>query len=143
MVEELSGQTTVKVFKGEEMKEFVEGQEVYSSADGSGKVVEVNECGPYPVWASFGNDKEDFTKKGFRDVGEIHPALFHSLQDMKDYFSNLEGPKKKKTIKAERWINIYSNGDMPSYRTQKLADNGAGLSRLECLHICKEYEVDE
>ena len=57
-----------------------------------------------------------------------------------DYRSvTLEKPKKQ--IKVERWINVYSGGNIGTYKSKELADMDAGENRIACEHFVREYEV--
>jgi len=52
--------------------------------------------------------------------------------------------QKKKVKKIyEQWVNIYPSGRIFHYRTEEIADKNAMESRGTCLHIRKEYEVEE
>jgi hypothetical protein len=49
--------------------------------------------------------------------------------------------KVKKTV--ERWINIYPGGSEYSFTSESLANISAGPTRIVCVHLSKEYEVEE
>ena len=52
-------------------------------------------------------------------------------------------PKTKKVV-IDRWLNFYPNGGMISYFTKGQADSRKAVKdRLDCIHIHKEYELDE
>jgi hypothetical protein len=48
--------------------------------------------------------------------------------------------QKKKIF--ERWINVYKDTDT-FYNTREEADANAAEPRIDCIHIYKEYEVEE
>ena len=51
-----------------------------------------------------------------------------------------ETVQKKKIF--ERWINVYKDTDT-FYNTREEADANAAEPRIDCIHIYKEYEVEE
>ena len=52
---------------------------------------------------------------------------------------------QKKMVKfvLERWVNVYKQDVACYYSTKEEADKNATKDRIDCIHIYKEYEVEE
>lgn len=50
----------------------------------------------------------------------------------------LEPPKR---VKVERWVNVYPDGDINSYKSREEADEFELSNRFACKHV--EFEVEE
>ncbi|MBF31831.1 MAG: hypothetical protein Unbinned1322contig1000_24 [Prokaryotic dsDNA virus sp.] len=108
------------------MKNFKEGQKAWNAQYGK-VIITLSGREDYPIRVE---DSDDFTQEGKLYIGDKHPLLFHSKQDMIDYFTNL---KENETY--IRWVNLYNNGEAYTYPSEKLANNCSDSNRVECRKI--------
>ena len=76
----------------------------------------------------------DFTVLGYRYSADPGPSL-----------KLIRRPKKMVRKTEERWLNLYTNGTVVSYRDKENADGCANLvgGRLACQKVTFEYEAEE
>jgi ribosomal protein L14E/L6E/L27E len=88
----------------------------------------------------------DWLKGTLSEIKTVGSRPFHVIGASNYIFmrtcpETFQKKKVKKTV--ERWINIYPGGSEYSFTTESLANISAGPTRIVCVHISKEYEVEE
>lgn len=101
-----------------------------------GVVTKVLSNGGHPVLVDFerlpGEAEEEFTPDGRLFYWHKEPSL-----------KLIERQKKKVKKTIETWLNIYPDGYNSHYHTQEECDNAAMTSRIACVKLSGEYEVEE
>lgn len=67
---------------------------------------------------------------------------FYSITGVADTINTSVLRYKKKTIKVECWVNVYPGGICFSYDSLIEADRYAGFTRIKCVHLTKEVEIE-
>jgi len=119
------------------MKEFKEGQKVWSSRDGEViiKAKDYRSSVRYPLEV----DGLSYSMDGKFNISDEHPTLFHSKEDMIEYFQNV---KTKRTY--TKWFNVYANGSLGGcYDSREQANKHiySTSERIDCIPFT--YEVEE
>ena len=118
------------------------GDKVWSVSQGWGVIVDINKS-EYPVVVEF---KESGTRRVFTYEGrwvatDPYPSLF--WDEVK--IVPPPKPKRKVTRVVEGYFNVYPPGTLSTmfHPSEDLANRRAGKNRVACIHIRKEYEVEE
>lgn len=87
----------------------------------------------------------DWLKGTLSEIKTVGSCPFHVIGASNYIFmrtcpETFQKKKVKKTV--ERWINIYPGGSEYSFTTESLANISAGPTRIVCVHLSKEYEVE-
>ena len=96
-----------------ELSDLKVGDHVYSSRKGIGFVVDLGINLNYPVQIKFKLSSEFFTYLGKLFFDDIHPACFHSLEEMQQYFAEIEPPLPD--LKTDDKVWIYKSTWIPAH----------------------------
>jgi len=115
------------------MKKFKVGQKAWSCRQGEVVIVGIKEHEPYPIETEYAT----YSLDGKVLKSDKHPTLFHSKQDMIEYFQNV---KTKRTY--TKWFNVYANGSLGgSFNSREGAKVIDCDEIVDCVSLT--YEVEE
>ena len=113
------------------------GDKVWTKKDGWGSIVGIDDNEELPITVCFRSRRKSFTKKGFALMSDKHQSLFWGEIKIPTR------PKRKIIKKVERWSNVYPNDFISIYKTKEMANINACSSRIACVKLPIEYEVEE
>jgi len=89
---------------------------------------------PYEKYWLYFHSDGDITcgRNGVYGRTELTPhQVFTELPELK---------RKKKKVKVERWLNMYTFSHEFFWKTEKQAEDASGQGRIRCVHLTGEYE---
>lgn len=116
-----------------------EGDKVWDVVLGEGEVVRIGEEDDRPITVYF----HRFGSHRFYTLD----GQYERLQNQVLFWPGTKiisgpPPKRKRKIVVERWVNVYYGYD-DTYDTKAIADECAGPSRIACIRLTGEAEVEE
>ena len=120
------------------------GDLVFCVKIGWGTIKEIRSEFMHPISVSFElSANEEFMLDGRCSVADKLPTLFPENMVPQYYLDLCPRPKRKVKKTLEIWVNIFPDDGFTVYNSKKIADDLAVSTRIACVKMTGEYEVEE